>query len=90
MAASRYRKLPVTETGVYKNDGTGRLEYWFVLGEAKAKIGECKCSMTQSVKDAWERDIGRRLRDLVTRRVKDGTIRVDEQAVSASLNKAGQ
>ncbi len=90
MAASRYRRLPVTETGVYTNETTGRLEYWFVLCGGKTKCGECLCSMTQDVKDAWERQTTRELRDLVARKVKDGTLRVDKQAVSASLNKAGK
>lgn len=90
MTASRYRRLPVTETGVYTNERTGKLEYWFVLGDSQTKCGECLCAQTQGVKDAWERQTTRELRDLVARKVNDGTLRVDLQAVSASLNKAGE
>jgi len=76
MAASRYKKLPVTETGTYLNEQKGRLEFWFVVGDRSTKVGECAMNMTQSVKDAWERSTARALRDLIARKVKDGTLRV--------------
>lgn len=82
MAASRYLKLPVQKTGVYSNEQTGELEYWFVAGEERAKIGACKMALTQSVKDAWERTTTRALRDMISRKVKDGTIRVEVPPVA--------
>lgn len=89
MAAARYRKLPVTVTGIYRNDAKGQLEYWFAVGDQRALIGACKQAMPPSVRESWERETTRALRNLISRKVKDGTLRVATQPVAGSTNTAG-
>jgi len=80
--ASRYLRYPVTKTGVYSNGKTGELEYWFVLGDRRAKIGACKTAMPQSVKDAWERETKRALRETISRKVAGDTRRTAARPVA--------
>jgi hypothetical protein len=74
--------LPATRTGVHANRRTNELEYWFVVGNRKTKIGGCSMAQPQSVRDAWERQTTRELRELISRKVKDGTLRVDVPPVA--------
>lgn len=87
MSASRYKKLPVKETGCYQNDAERRLEYWFCLGSRRAMIGSCALNMPPVVKNDWECECTARLQRLILRKVKDGTLRFDAPAVSALKGK---
>lgn len=67
MARSAYQKLPVRKNGIYDNPKTGKLEYWFVFKDRKAKIGECKKDLPQGVIDEWERGVVEQVQALLVK-----------------------
>ena len=88
MSASRYQKLPVRQTGVYRNEPLGRLEYWFVASaEHKTMIGVCALNLPQSVRDGWEHSATESLLKELARAVTGGTARVSLDDVRRATSK---
>lgn len=69
--------FPVTRTGTYFNQATGRYEFWFKLNDGKAKLGECKRDLPAEVIKAWRAETMAGLQGRVFKAIAEGTLKVD-------------
>lgn len=64
-AQKKFMRLPVLKNGVYFNRDSNLLEFWFVFKGRKAKVGECKIDLPDSIIKSWETEARSQVRGLL-------------------------